>query len=60
MDLMVWLWALVALSVLPRNSNTAQQIRCRHNMHDYYDGEPYEPWHFHVYCCDRCGKKFEI
>lgn len=53
-------WAVVTLALLPRDSKTARELRCRHDLHDWCDGQPYEPWHFHVYCCDRCGKRFTI
>lgn len=30
------------------------------DYHDYPDGEIKEPIHFHLYTCERCGKKFYI
>jgi hypothetical protein len=56
----IYWWAITVLAWLPRDSKMAKNVRCRHSLHDYCDGEPYEPWHFHVYICDRCGKRFTI
>lgn len=56
----IYWWAVMALSMLPRDSKLAKDIRCKHDLHDYCDGSPYEPCHFYTYHCDRCGKTFVI
>jgi hypothetical protein len=30
------------------------------DYHDYPDGTVKEPMHFHIYECERCGKRFLI
>ena len=64
MKTLTWIWACLCLAVLPRNSKMAQDLRCRHDLHDIYDDAEYMygdmPWHFTTYKCERCGKDFEI
>jgi hypothetical protein len=50
----------ILLIVLPRNSKWAQWIRCRYNMHDYYDWAHGQPQHMIKEPCVRCGTRFSI
>lgn len=63
-DLIRWYglhwWAILTLAYIARDSKMARDLRCKHDLHDYCDGDPYEPMHFYTYHCDRCGKPFII
>lgn len=51
----------IILTILRRDSETAQAIRCDWDMHDWYDDhDAGGPWHMCDFKCDRCGKTFTI